>query len=89
MTHSELEGRYGWQFQPGRGIDRCTPPSWLPELASLFAEVEAIIPVEQRKLFSWSDVKEKRGRLAVDYIAPASCDSAITAAIERAAERMK
>ena len=82
-----LENLYKWQFQPGRGIDRSTPAAWLPLLADLLAQVDAIVPAELRPMFAWADVKEKRGQLAVDFVAPASCAEALDAAIEAAIER--
>ena len=88
MTYGELETRYRWQFAPGRGIDRCTPPDWLPVLANLMADIEAILPAGERRQFAWSDVKEKRGRLAVDYIAPTAYEGAIEAAIDTAILRI-
>jgi hypothetical protein len=88
MDFDSLESRYQWQFQRGRGIDHCTPEAWLPVLADLFDQVNEIVPAELRPMFAWTDVKEKRGRLAVDFMAPANCAEALDAAIEAAIVRV-
>lgn len=94
MGKSEIENRYAWQFRGGRGIDNCVPQEWLPVIENLCQAIDKITPQMERPGFYWRDIKEKRGGLAVDYVAPTAMDDAIenlvdaaTTEIARMAER--
>lgn len=88
MTHDEIINHYSWQFSKGRRIDNSVPCAWLPVLEELCAAIERVIPEEERSVFHWLDIKEKRGKLAVDYVAPAHAEDAIDALVESASERL-
>lgn len=89
MTRDEIMTRYRWQFRHGREIEASVPDAWLPAIAELCAAVEtAVSPIEQAG-FYWLDVKEKRGRLAVDYNVPTSVATTVDAAIDQAIEQVR
>jgi len=88
MTSSEIIKRYSWQFRGGRGIDHCVPPQWLPIVAELCNAIEKELPVADRPAFYWLDIKEKRGTIAVDYVAPANMTDTIEALIEAASAKL-
>jgi hypothetical protein len=88
MTTGDIKSRYAWQFRGGRGIDNCVPPQWLPIVAGLCNAIEEAIPVADRPAFYWLDIKEKRGMIAVDYVAPANMTDTIEALIEAASTKL-
>lgn len=88
MTSSEIIKRYSWQFRGGRGIDHSVPPHWLPTVEALCNAIEEAICEAHRPAFYWLDIKEKRGMIAVDYVAPANMTDTIEALIEAARTKL-
>lgn len=88
MTSSEIIKRYSWQFRGGRGIDHCVPPQWLSVVEELCKSIEETVPVVDRPAFYWLDIKEKRGSLAIDYVAPTGIADAIETLVEAATARI-
>ncbi|MEJ8676215.1 hypothetical protein [Chromobacterium amazonense] len=88
MTTNDIESRYAWQFHGGRGIDNCVPPQWLPIVAELCKAIEEAIPAADRSAFYWLDIKEKRGTIAVDYVAPTDMTDTIDTLVEAACAKL-
>lgn len=88
MTPGDITNRYPWQFRVGRGIDHCVPPQWLPIVEALCNAIEEAISEAERPAFYWLDIKEKRGSIAFDYVAPANVADTIEALIEVASTQL-
>lgn len=84
MQKDEIYRHHGWQFAGGKGIDGNVPEAWLPVIATLCAKVATRIPEEQHGEFHWQDIKEKHGKLAVAYHAPAALNDAVDALVDQA-----
>lgn len=84
MKKVDVLNRYPWQFHKGRGIDHSVPECWLPSIAALCAAIDELVGQDAQEQFYWCDIKEKRGQLAVDYVAPAVSVETIEALVNAA-----
>ncbi len=84
MKKVDVLNRYPWQFRIGREIDHSVPESWLPTIADLCAAIDELVGQDVQEQFYWRDIKEKRGQLAVDYVAPAVLADTIEALVDAA-----
>lgn len=82
MKRDDILKLYHWQFRSGRKIDNSVPDRWLPAIAALCASVNELVDQDGREYFYWRDIKEKRGQLAVAYVAPAELITTIDALID-------
>ena len=46
MEREDIHRLYSWQFKTERGVDNSVPDSWLSAIASLCANVDALIQGE-------------------------------------------
>lgn len=77
----EITQQYAWQFDGKPRID--VPIHWLTILRPLFQYVDELIQDDfDRMMFSWTDIKQYRGELAVYYIAQEEQELAIDPIIE-------
>jgi hypothetical protein len=88
MSRDDIVVQYRWQFRHGGEIDASIPDAWLPAVAELCAAIEATVPPLERTGFYWLDVKEKRGALAVDYVAPFSVTDTVDSQVDQAIKRV-
>lgn len=57
-------------------------------MAELCNTIEEAIPAADRSAFYWLDIKEKRGTIAVDYVAPADMADTIDTLVEMACAKL-
>ena len=88
MTKDQLIARFSWQFKEGPRLDGCVPPGWYLVLAELMAQVEALLPADERDAFWWTDIKEKRGELRAYCVTPQEHSARIDALIDEAEQRV-